>query len=191
MRLQISLGRMGISSGGLHDARDRLAYPLVSFKFLLQLLPSGSREAVITGTAIFRSFAPFARQPTFDQHALKGRIQRSFLHLKDIGRGLLDKTGNLKAMQFAAAGESFEDQHIEGSGRNLVSAIGRRHDIDSLCIETWDCKSYIVHESAHAPDGKTFRLWNMTVKHCPDRLLQETSRFDQLPECEAPEDRTR
>jgi hypothetical protein len=95
------------------------------------------REAVVTGAAIFRSFTPFARQPTFDQHALKGRIQRSFLHLKDIGRGLLDKTGNLKAMQLAAAGESFEDQHIEGSGWNLVPVIGKCHDIDNLCDATF------------------------------------------------------
>src|ERR1700733_10089780 len=115
-----------------NDARDRAHHAFELRDLNAQLLGARQSELVVARPAITRSRAPLCGHPAPDEHALQCRIERTFLHLQHVLSGLLDRVGDLEAMQLAISGESFQYQEIERSGWNFVAGV--RHSISRPCI---------------------------------------------------------
>jgi hypothetical protein len=76
---------------------------------------------IIAGAAISSGGAPFRRNPSLDEHSLQCGIERAFFHLEDILGETLNGIGDFIAMEFTGASEGFEDEEMEGTGRNFVA----------------------------------------------------------------------
>ena len=113
---------MFVFSSGLDDAGDGAHDAMELGKLLLQLLAAVCGEGVVAGAAIAGGGAPLGDDPAFDQHALEGRVERAFFDSQDLVGIVLDGVGYLETVETAAHGEGLEDQQIQGSGRDFVSA---------------------------------------------------------------------
>src|ERR1700761_6755852 len=112
---------------GFNDARDR-AHHAFELRDLHAQLPATRRgELVVARPAVACRRAPFCGHPALDEHALQCRIERTFLDLQHVLSGLLDRVGDLEAMQLAIPRESFQDQEIERPGRDVVAGV--RHSV--------------------------------------------------------------
>src|SRR5688572_27939806 len=77
-----------------------------------ELLASGWREPVKACPAIVVGTAPFCGDPSLQQQALQGGVERSFCDLEHSIGGLLDGLRDAVAV-LDAAGQCFQDQQIE------------------------------------------------------------------------------
>src|ERR1700691_96959 len=111
------------ASNGLNDAGDCTHDALKLRNLDTELLFASGSERVITGPAVASSDTPFPNDPTLQQHALQRRIERAFLHLKNIVGGALNIVGNLISVELAADSEALEDQQIESAGGDFIAAI--------------------------------------------------------------------
>src|ERR1700744_3050287 len=112
---------------GLNDARDRAHHAFELRDLNAQLLATRRSELVVARPAVACRRAPLCGHPSLDEHALQCRIERTFLDLQHVLSGLLDRVGDLEAMQLAIPRESFQDQEIERSGRDFVAGV--RHSV--------------------------------------------------------------
>src|SRR6185437_11965962 len=108
---------------GLNDPRNCAHHALELRDLHDELLASCRRELVVAGAAIAGGGAPSRDDPALDEHALQRRIERPFFDLQYIFGGLLDRVGDLKAMQLAIAGERLQDEEIEGSRWDIVTIL--------------------------------------------------------------------
>ena len=93
------------SSSGLNHASDCPDDAFELGYFQSQLLAAGGGELVVARAAVAGGGSPFRGDPSFDEHALQGGIERAFFHLQHIVGGALDGVGNLVAVRFALQGE--------------------------------------------------------------------------------------
>ena len=77
--------------------------------FAGKLLATGCGDFVVASATIAGSGAPLGGGPALEEDALQRGVERAFLHLKDIFRGALDGVGDFKAVEFAVAGEGFQE----------------------------------------------------------------------------------
>src|SRR6185436_19393697 len=108
------LSRLEDSGNGPRDA-------VVPLQLLGELLPAGGREPVIPRASVLLGFAPLARNPPFDEHALEGRVERPFFDLQDSLGSLADGLGDLEAVKVAVAREGAKDEHVERALRDFVA----------------------------------------------------------------------
>ena len=96
---------------------DRSRDALVRLNLVGQLLAARGRQTVVAGAAVPVSAAPFALDPALDEHSLERRIERPFFHLKHLIRRDLNRLRDLEAVQFPAASQRPQDEHVELSSR--------------------------------------------------------------------------
>src|SRR6202162_3144431 len=72
----------GFSSSGLDDSRNGAHHPLELRYFNPELLFARARKRVVPGAAVAGRHTPLRRHPTFDQHPLQRRIERTFFYLQ-------------------------------------------------------------------------------------------------------------
>src|SRR5580704_4387074 len=77
-------------------------------------------QLVATSEPILLGRSSPHRDPPLYQHPLQCRLEGALLHLQRTARNPLDCMGDFIAVQFAAAREGFQNQHVERSGWNLV-----------------------------------------------------------------------
>src|SRR5579863_125022 len=119
--------------GRLDDPRYRLHHSLKLRYFRFHLLAAQWSQPVVPRPAVFRSDAPVRLHPPFQQHPLQRGIQRPFLNAQHFLGHLLNRFRDLEPVHFLAAGQSPEDQHVQGPGGNLIFAQCRPPDIVRLC----------------------------------------------------------
>src|ERR1700753_294132 len=80
--------------------------------FSAKLFASGGRERVIAGAPIVLGAAPLGADPAIHQQPLERGVERTFFHLENLARELLNTLSDAIAVH-PPRGESFEDQHVE------------------------------------------------------------------------------
>src|SRR5579859_776188 len=122
-RRRNSAGRLMMSSlDCLDDAGDGAHHSLKLGDLNAQLPLAVGGEGVVAGATVAGSDSPLCGDPAFDQHALERWVERAFLDLEDVFGVPLDGLGDLVAVELAASGEGFEDEQVEGAGRDFVVA---------------------------------------------------------------------
>jgi hypothetical protein len=110
-----------LSSGRLDDAGYG-AHDTVELGYLdTELLLASASEAVVAGAAIARRHTPLRCNPAFDQHSLQRRVKRALLNLKHLVGAILDRLGDLIAVQPTTDRERLEDEQVEGAWWDFIA----------------------------------------------------------------------
>jgi len=96
-----------------------LVQPLPTFALDRELRGASRREGIEARLAAF-SVSPTGPEPNRPAPSMKCRIERAFLYSEQIGRGLLDVTGERVAMHFAAGLESPQNKQGERALKDVV-----------------------------------------------------------------------
>jgi hypothetical protein len=107
-------------SCGLDDAGDGAHDAFELGDLCTKLFATLRCERVIASSPIAGCDSPLRSDPFFDEHALEGRVKRSFLDLENIVGGTLNAPGDFVSVEFAAYSESFEDQEVKSTGRDFI-----------------------------------------------------------------------
>src|ERR1700723_1845095 len=129
--------RAGQCSGCPDNTRNSTHDALELGDFDVKLLLAFSGKGVVAGATVAGSHSPFGRDPAFDEHALKGWVERAFFDLEDVLGVALDRLSNFVAVEFATHRQGLEDQEVESSRWDFVAQHGLRRssrgDIVRLC----------------------------------------------------------
>src|SRR6266566_4387621 len=110
-----------------------------------QLSAACCSQLVVTSPAVASRRAPLRGHPSLDEHPLQRGVQRAFFDLENVIRYPLNRIGDLISMHLAGARQSFQDQQIKCSWRNLVSVQG----ITPGIVRLWHVR--IVSKACQGP----------------------------------------
>src|SRR5215472_3546283 len=108
-------------SDSLNHTRDRSDDAFKLRHLDGQLFAACCSQLVVTSAAVASRRAPLRGHPSLDEHPLQRGVQRAFFDLENVIRYPLNRIGDLVSMHLAGARQSFQDQQIKCSWRNLVS----------------------------------------------------------------------
>src|SRR5947209_10446335 len=110
-----------------------------------QLSAACCSQLVVTSPAVASRRAPLRGHPSLDEHPLQRGVQRAFFDLENVIRYPLNRIGDLISMDLAGTRQSFQDQQIKCSWRNLVSVQG----ITPGIVRLWHVR--IVSKACQGP----------------------------------------
>src|SRR5579859_671627 len=100
--------------GRLHDEGYRRGKARPALRFGVQALLAFGSELVKLGAAVLFGCSPVRFEQAAQFKAMEGWVERSFFHLEQLLRGLMNPLRDGVAMQWTT-GESLEDEHFQSA----------------------------------------------------------------------------